>query len=168
MNMHTKIKGNGTLPLALGFAGAFYTIEITGGPYDDYQVSRNSFGVCVRAERVRAHDVHVPIHDFDVPKNDAKVRDAVAQTLIAALTGRDVYVGCMGGWGRTGLFLALVAKAAGVDDPIEYVRQNYTSRAIETKAQEEYVKSFDVRAVQLAVRRYAWRKRLPILRWFGF
>lgn len=168
MNKQTINKGNGTLPLALGWAGAFYNIEITGGPYDDYTVTRNTFGVCVRAERVRANDVHVPIHDFDVPQNPVKVRDAVAQTLIAALSGREVYVGCMGGWGRTGLFLALVAKAAGVDDPVTYVRENYTSRAIETKAQEDYVKNFDVSSIRLAVNRFAWRKRLPILRWFGF
>ena len=41
----------------------------------------------------------------------------------------------MGGWGRTGLFLALLAKVCGVENPVTYVRENYSPRAVETTDQ---------------------------------
>lgn len=159
-------KGNGVLPLSLGWVAP--KLVITGGPYSDYKMARNTFGVCVRAEDVRAHDVHVPIHDFSVPEDDDGVKRALVASLKAAIDGRSVYVGCMGGWGRTGLFLALMAKAAGVPDPVDYVREVYTPRAVETREQEKYVAQFDVKQISKVIRRYAWAKKFPILRIFGW
>ena len=54
----------------------------------------------------------------------------------------------MGGWGRTGLFLALIAKVCGEKDPVAYVREHYAPHAVETKDQQAYVESFDVAALQ--------------------
>jgi protein-tyrosine phosphatase len=76
------------------------------------------------------------------------------------LTGKDVYIGCQGGWGRTGLFLALLAKTCGVENPIMYVRQNYARTAVETPAQEKYVRDFDVTPTRIWLFWYAWTGRI--------
>jgi len=156
---------NGALPLNLGWRGAFYKLNFLGGPYDAFPGRDQAFGVCVRAERVPEEvDVHLPIRDFDVPRVANDVDRAIRDTFRAALKGHLVYVGCMGGWGRTGLFLALLAKAAGVDDPVSYVREHYSPRAVETDRQKKYVEDFDVTEIRQWLWRYAWINRFPILR----
>ena len=160
-----NLKPNGCLPLSLGWRGAFHAFSITGGPYDAFPRGR-AFGVCVRAERKprpEDMDVHLPIRDFDVPEDDAAVAEALRRTLAAALEGRSVYVGCMGGWGRAGLFMALLAKVCWQDDPIGYVRELYTPRAVETEAQTHYVRTFDVAELRVWLARTAWAMRLPPL-----
>lgn len=46
--------------------------------------------------------------------------------------------------GRTGLFLAILAKAVGFNDPVAYVRKHYYNHAVETAEQAKYVEAFDV------------------------
>ena len=58
-------------------------------------------------------------------------------------------MGCMGGIGRTGLMLSLLAKAFGVEDPVAYVRKHYYSHAVETKEQRQFIADF---AIPLSVR----------------
>ncbi|MCO5157857.1 MAG: hypothetical protein M9945_14105 [Aquamicrobium sp.] len=165
MNMNARnvpSGANGILPITLGARHAWMKFELVGGPFDRYPTVKGvNFGVCVRAERVPARGVavHLPIHDFAVPQDDGQVRYALKDTLEAALAGKSVYVGCAGGWGRTGLFLALIAKTAGVEDPIDYVRRSYTPRAVETKEQEAYVEDFDVAELRKWMVRAAWRAR---------
>ena len=164
-----KLRPNGELPIRMGWPGAFQKIKITGGPFDAFngfkQENPQAFGVCVRSERVPGNvDVSLPIHDFEAPPTSAltDVTFALKSALRAALEGKDVYVGCMGGWGRTGLFMALLAKVAGVKDPVEFVRDNYTPHAVETDVQFKYVKAFDVGDLHVWFIRACWRKR-----WFG-
>ena len=160
---------NGYLPLNLGWRGAFYKLSIAGGPYDYFPGKDTAFGVCVRAERPGPCHVHLPIKDFGVPRDEYAVELAIRDTLRAAIRGQQVYVGCMGGWGRTGLFLALLAKAAGVENPVEYVREHYSSRAVETADQENFVSDFDVMKLQSWLTRYAWSHRFPLVgRMFGW
>ena len=143
---------NGRLPLALGFYGGFLDFSIVGGPFDAYRPSgEHDFGVCVRAERVPSTaDVSLPINDFSVPPDSRKkeVEEAIKKTLDAAMGGKRVWVGCMGGWGRTGMFFALVAKVCGERDPVGYVREHYSPRAVETDMQKLYVEQFDVAELQ--------------------
>lgn len=163
MTAYVPHGANGTLPINLGLKHAFMRFSVIGGPFD-YRAEMPGpvFGVCVRAERVppTGVDVYLPIRDFDVPSDAAAVSDAIRETLRAALAGETVYVGCMGGWGRTGLFMALLAKAAGIGDPVDYVRKHYTPRAIETKEQYAYVAGFDVTELRRWLVRQAWKQRL--------
>lgn len=161
-----KVKPNGELKLNLGWRGAFQTVTITGGPFNAFKRENgNEFGVAVRAELIdKANvDLHLPIKDFDVPRDAGFVREAIVLTFQAAFDGKDVYVGCMGGYGRTGLFLALLAKAAGIADPVTYVRETYHPRAVETDEQYDYVENFDVSELRKDVLFDAWLFRLP--RW---
>ena len=147
-----RLGPNGRLPLALGFYGGFLDFAIIGGPFDGYKpIDNRDFGVCVREERVPpTADVVLPIRDFSVPAASRKdeVDEAIKKTLDAAMAGKRVWVGCMGGWGRTGLFLALIAKVCGERDPVAYVREHYAPHAVETRDQQAYVESFDVAALQ--------------------
>lgn len=161
-------KPNGVLNLPLGWRGGFITLSVVGGPYDGYadfaKANDAPFGVCVRAEAARglSKHAHLPIEDFSVPEDPDRVRAVLKQALRAALDGRDVYVGCMGGWGRTGLFLALMAKAAGIPDPVGYVKATYSHRAVETNEQARFVEDFDVGPLRGYLLRRGWLKRLGL------
>lgn len=61
---------------------------------------------------------------------------------IEKMNPKRIYVGCIGGHGRTGSFLAIVSALKGLtDDPIKFVRQRLCKYCIETTSQEEYIKS---------------------------
>lgn len=163
-------KPNGALKLPLGWRGGFYTLAFTAGPYDGFadfaKGQKDPFGVCVREELIDKLQInaHLPIVDFQVPRADqrAQVETVMKAALVASLAGRNVYVGCMGGWGRTGLFLGLLAKAAGVEDPVAYVRKHYAAKAIETQRQEIFIRDFDVTEITRWLRRTAWKHRFGL------
>jgi len=155
---------NGVLPIKLPFwQGAALALDVIGGPFDKYKPGQNAdVGVCVRAERVpKTADFNLAIEDFQVPPPE--MRDAFEATLIEvirlSLAGKRVWVGCMGGYGRTGLFLAVLAKACGVRDPVAYVREHYHGHAVETSAQRAYVGDFDVSRVQSWLFWHSWSIR---------
>lgn len=159
-----KLQPNGKLKLDLGWKGSFRKIEVTGGPFNAFDTSDpDGFGIAVRYEGISPDqcDVHVPIRDFSVPSDDGLVRDAISAAFKAAFNGKNVYVGCMGGYGRTGLFLALMAKTAGIKNPVAYVRDTYHNRAVETDEQLDYVANFDVSEVRQDVLVDAWLSRIP-------
>jgi hypothetical protein len=153
---------NGVMAIDLGWAGAWLKFGIIGGPFDGFRRGMTGdFGVCVRAEYPPDdYDVWLPIRDFNVPESKRDTEHALERTLEAAMNGRRVYVGCMGGWGRTGLFLALLAKCCGKKDPVTYVRRVYSRRAVERPEQERYVKEFNVAWLQGCMLVMAWQARL--------
>lgn len=130
--------------------------QIFGGPFRHY-VPRNRrlVGVKMAAEVSHPHDINIPTRDFSVP--DLKdMHIGVQQALQAILDGNDIYVGCMGGTGRTGLFMGCLAAVMfdfagpvaelesvfGMSDPVKYVRKHYRPHAIETDEQEIFVRNF--------------------------
>ena len=58
------------------------------------------------------------------------------------------------------MFLALMTKVWGIENPVAYVRQVYCSQAVDTSEQIKYVDDFDVRWVRRKLRALVWR------RWF--
>lgn len=134
--------------------------EITGGPYR-YKPP-NRMGVKMAVEVNLSCDVDVPTKDFDVPSViDLKV--GLIKALMLLHEGKQLYVGCMGGIGRTGLFLAALAKVSyeyerygwgrflrwdhRVHDPVAYVRKHYYSHAVETKEQKDYIAALNVKDI---------------------
>jgi len=78
------------------------------------------------------------------PPRDPRSVDAILAS-IAAWRGRgDVAVACMGGVGRTGTIVACALVAAGweADAAIARVREVRHPSAVETTAQEDFVRSF--------------------------
>ena len=81
--------------------------------------------------------VYLPIPDFGVPAR-ADLEQAIQHTLAHAQAGRHIVVHCSAGLGRTGLFLASLAKRAlGLSgaEAIQWVRQ-FLPHAIETPEQQ--------------------------------
>ena len=139
-----------SMPLHLKH-GVSYTVY--GGPYR--ACPSDVFGVKMAAEIDAPCDVSVPTQDFSIPDVDAATQ-GLKETVKAVLAGKKVYVGCMGGIGRTGLMLALLAKSFGEEDPVRYVRATYYSHAVETAAQKQFIVEFKI---PLSVRLRIWLKR---------
>jgi protein-tyrosine phosphatase len=129
------------------YGGSFYAADT-----DEY------FTVKMAEEINRDCHVSIPTKDFRVP-NEFDLKLGIRQVLeyLAAGGTRDLYVGCMGGRGRTGLFMACLAKAWGKGNPIQHVRKTYLASAVETKQQEEYVRQLKITP---AMRLLVWRAKL--------
>jgi hypothetical protein len=117
--------------------------EVVGGPY--LECPDVAVGVKMAAEILAPSDISIPTRDFRTP--DVKLlNDGLLAAVDAVLLGKPLYVGCMAGRGRTGLFLAILAKAFGVEHPVEYVRKHYYNHAVETDEQYKFVMSYVVPA----------------------
>jgi protein-tyrosine phosphatase len=89
-----------------------------------------------------------PLPDGGTPA-DIGAMDAILASIASARADGDVAVACMGGVGRSGLVVACALVAAGWDPraAIERVRDVRHPTAVETQAQEDFVRKFhlDVR-----------------------
>lgn len=141
--------GNGSIPLRIG---RLIDTTVYGGPYRD--VPEFFWGVKMAVEIQHPHMVAVDTKDFNVPKvSDLKA--GIVKALMAMINEEDVYAGCMGGIGRTGIFLAALAKvqieyrkakhrSGRGEDPVLYVRKHFIPHAVETAQQEKYIADLDV------------------------
>lgn len=125
------------IPLASGKIG-----HIMAGPTrempDGYQLVRCAKEIPVPGARI-AFDVGT--EDFST-FNETKLADNVPGILHALEAGERLYVGCMGGVGRTGTLLALLVAQNPFftgQTAIAYIRQVYVSHAVETAEQERQV-----------------------------
>lgn len=132
------------------------TASIFGGPFRKFDSGvRRLKGVKMAEEIDHPHHVSIPTEDFSIP--DTKDMECgVISALKHVLEGNDLYVGCMGGIGRTGLFMGVLGKVlhdyridhpdeeiTWVDDPVVWVRTHYKSHAIETEEQQHFVRNFN-------------------------
>jgi len=137
------------MPLPLGFPIYPFMDKVYAGPYLDRFQGTAGFNL---TPDIKTFSVcNLPIQDFSVPEDTAAVLQALRLAIRLVARGDAIYVGCRGGLGRTGLFLALMAKAVGVLDPIGHVRRAYNLHAVETTEQEEYVEEFDTSPLLLTV-----------------
>jgi hypothetical protein len=141
--------------------------KVFGGPFKEYVPGqRRVYSVKMALECPVASDITVPTEDFGVP-TQAMMAHGVQGALEAIFTGNDIYVGCGWGIGRTGTFMACLAKVMldyglevdwfnaelSVPDALDkyetkvpavaYVRKHYLKGAVETKAQEKFIADFD-------------------------
>lgn len=143
---------NGVLPLELRTGKFFHVI---GGPYTCRPAG--TFGIKLAKEINAPFDLSIPSEDFGTPSPTAMV-EGVEIAVAAVLKGQLVYAGCMGGIGRTGLFLACLAKAFGADTPLDYVRTHYLPHAVETAGQKAMIMEFEPSARTVAMIRWALLK----------
>jgi len=103
------------------------------------------------AKEIEANDVSIdlPIPDFSIP-DMAAYTDAIIKALIMLKHNKVIYVGCMGGIGRTGLFLAGLRRVENLinglnlnEDEVAYIRSVYDVRAVETSEQVKFVENFN-------------------------
>lgn len=130
--------------------------KIYGGPY--YLRPLEMTGVKLAQEINLPCDINLPIADYSIPRAD-QAESALIKSIEAMGRGEVLYAGCMGGKGRTGLFMALLAKAAGEADPIAHVRSTYYEHAVETREQERFVQNFEISRVALAYQAASEKRR---------
>lgn len=139
----------------INFAGT--TGRLMAGAFGDWVEikSRPSLRVNMAQEVRSPADIVVPTSDFGVPpeREFKAALKAIAERLLA---GGVVFVGCGYGIGRTGTMVAAVCKLnrkiqfvlgdtdSHDDDPVEDARYVYLPYAVETAAQEEFVRSLSV------------------------
>ena len=88
--------------------------------------------------------LHCPIPDFQVPQNKDEFVHAIEDVIQVAQGGGGIAVHCLAGIGRTGIFLACLAKREQKTDgqiAIKWVRQ-FIPDALENPAQENFVLAF--------------------------
>lgn len=160
---HQRAYGpNGTLPIKLGSK----SYAITGGPY--YGKPAGALGIKLAQEIQADCHVDIPIQDFNVP-TQKEMEVGVIQSLSLIIDfGQDheIWAGCMGGMGRTGLLFACLIKVSQElnrnrwmpwvkqPDPVAFVREKYYSHAVETSSQMKFVDEFDAKAVAKFIGRY--------------
>lgn len=138
-------KQYGHLPVLIGNSRR----RIFAGPYK--QKPSGVYGIKLAEEIDLPADFDLPIRDFDVPRDLVGLRTVLAIALDRLARGQATYVGCMGGRGRTGLFLAILAKVTGVLDPVTYVRKFYNEHAVETREQQRFVAQLDIEPLSFAL-----------------
>jgi len=145
-------------------------VTVMGGPYREKPEGIR--GVKLAQEINAACDVRLDIPDFGIPAVHA-VDDALFQTLKVLCEDGVIYLGCAGGIGRTGMFMALLMKTIGIlnleaeektwwcrfkkffggspnhsdlgmrNFPVQWVREEYLSTAVETDEQYSFVSHYD-------------------------
>lgn len=154
---------NGSMPFKLGAVNGV----IVGGPYAAKPDSMR--GVKMAREISMPCDIDIPTDDFSTPDVSALLYGMDMAVDILSREGR-IYVGCMGGIGRTGLFMAAMAKLMGEEDPVGYVRKHYIPHAVETKRQQEFISKLDVDGLRrVLLEQHAPKKKSffeLLIRWF--
>lgn len=119
-------------------------VRFAAGPFT--ALPDRAFGLCLdpHAPNRDAAALTLDIEDFGLP--DPAALRATLDALRAAMAAepeRLFYVGCRAGLGRTGTILACLAAESGVaGDPVAWVRAQHDPRAIETAAQEAFVRGW--------------------------
>ena len=89
--------------------------------------------------------LYLPIPDFDIPQAEALLA-GLAQVQVQAQAGHNVAVHCNAGVGRSGLFMACLArKVLGMTgkQAVAWVQQ-YIEHAVETEGQYSFVENLDL------------------------
>jgi len=149
--------------LPFGFPGRVFRSPMPFGPYDLHSEVYDRFceeqiriivllasdeeclqktGCNLRALYLKGgfQVLYLPIPDFSVPTKD-ELEQAVQQTIAHARAGHNVVIHCSAGIGRTGLFMAYLAKRClGLSgaEALQWVRR-YIPRAVETPEQQRLV-----------------------------
>ncbi len=144
-------------------------VTVMGGPYREKPVGIK--GVKLAPEINADCNVILDIPDFGIPTLHA-VDDAIYQALKILCEDGVIYIGCMGGIGRTGMFMAMLIKTIGTlniqaeektlwykiknflgyaaspylkmrNFPVGCVRDEYLSTAVETPEQHSFINHYD-------------------------
>lgn len=93
-----------------------------------------------RDTKPRAVEVYFHIADGTAPKDPAQFKKMIVWTALQLQMGKKVHAGCIGGHGRTGLFLAaLYTHMTGEKDSITHVRNTYCNKAVESATQVAFL-----------------------------
>jgi hypothetical protein len=87
----------------------------------------------------KGSEVLFSVPDMGTPKQPAEFKKLVGWAKKQVEAGLKVHCGCVGGHGRTGMFLAALVSEFGEPDAISYVRKNYCTKAVESSSQVKFL-----------------------------
>ena len=79
------------------------------------------------------------ITDMCAPNNPTEFMKLMAWLKKQVDAGSKVHIGCIGGHGRTGMVLSALVSLYGEKGAISYVRENYCTKAVESREQVEFL-----------------------------
>lgn len=86
------------------------------------------------------HSFLFPIRDGYAPENTEQAKNLVEWLAMNLSAYQKIHLGCIGGHGRTGTILAaLVYAVLGEKNAIEYVREHYCKKAVESQVQVDWL-----------------------------
>lgn len=86
------------------------------------------------------HSFQYRIDDMKAPSNPETFKKLISWLAVQVRLGHKVHIGCIGGHGRTGTVLAaLVHEMTGNVKAIQYVRDNYCQKAVESDVQIKFL-----------------------------
>jgi protein-tyrosine phosphatase len=88
--------------------------------------------------------IHYPIEDLNVPNEKAGLEKVIQKVIRKSEDGLNIAIHCLAGYGRTGVFLACLAKCyfdMTGEESIKWIRQ-YIPSALENFRQEKFVLDF--------------------------
>lgn len=113
-----------------------------GGPFFD--APRSPEFLCINLMKEHPElpsEIYIPIQDYSIPHSIFPFVDAFERI---RADHRDVFVGCFGGKGRTGLFMACFLKYLGDENALQTVRECYNPHAVETPEQVAFLANFPI------------------------
>ena len=100
----------------------------------DVLIPLDSVGGDIWKNGFKGDILYIPITDYSVLP--VEVEDLFVNKVLKLINeGKKVAIFCIGGHGRTGYFASLLLGRLGVEDPIEYIRNNYCKESVETNSQ---------------------------------
>ncbi len=89
----------------------------------------------------RGEILYCPIVDYSILPDD--VLDRLVEDILTRLeAGKRIAVFCIGGHGRTGYVASCVLAKLGYEEPVRFVRKNYSQYAVESLPQYEAIMRF--------------------------
>ncbi len=106
--------------------------------------AETAFSRTIKPERTNSPILTMFIPDYAAPSWGREVWTDLAADLMDLMNnGTDILVACMGGHGRTGMAVAILAGLMRPDiigdDPLTWIRSVYCWEAVETLEQERYI-----------------------------
>lgn len=100
------------------------------------------------------------IQDMQVPKDVEEFKKLLNYLKESLEAGKKVFVGCIGGHGRTGtVFSALVKLMSNIEDSTTYVRENYCKKVVESQTQVDWLHThFGIKKVDATKGGYTSKK----------
>ncbi|QWS69851.1 putative protein-tyrosine phosphatase [Vibrio phage vB_VpS_PG28] len=139
---HPKNLGHGYIDVLNQDTG--YRFRMYGGSFYDAPVNTSVYTVKLEKMIQVECDQLFPIRDFSVPSL-VELIENVDKILNASRSQVETYIGCMGGFGRTGTVASavlMVATKCTAHQAIDQIRANIHPHCVETRQQVEFLEEF--------------------------